>query len=87
MIKIIQLKNISFSYDEKSPIFSLVNTEIYKGDFIGIFGENGAGKTTLVKILLGILKQNSGEINYFDEKQNKVSKNKFNIEYISQKAQ
>lgn len=87
MTKIIELKDVSFFYENKKKIFSKINTSVSKWDFIGIFWENWSGKTTLVKILLWILPPNSWEINWFDENENKISKNKFNIEYISQKAQ
>jgi zinc transport system ATP-binding protein len=88
MEKIIQLKNLDFSYWKNSrKIFSSISTEIYKWDFIWIFGENWSGKTTLVKLLLGILKPINWEINWFLEGEKKVSKSEFNIEYISQKAQ
>ncbi|HLC64739.1 MAG TPA: ribosome biogenesis/translation initiation ATPase RLI [Candidatus Nanoarchaeia archaeon] len=43
--------------------------EIFRGDVIGIMGENGTGKTTFVKILAGVEKADSGEI----EKHVKVS--------------
>ncbi|PAF50873.1 ABC transporter [Helicobacter sp. 13S00477-4] len=44
------LENVSFSVNEK--------------DFLAIIGPNGGGKTTLIKILLGLLKPNSGDIFY-----------------------
>ncbi|MBI2665861.1 ribosome biogenesis/translation initiation ATPase RLI [Candidatus Woesearchaeota archaeon] len=38
---------------------------LYKNEIVGILGENGIGKTTFVKMLAGLVKQDSGEI---DEK-------------------
>jgi zinc transport system ATP-binding protein len=86
MQKIIEFKNISFSYPDKKIISSL-NLEIFKGDFIGIFWENWTGKTTLIKILLWILKPDLWKIIWYDDNNNIIWKNNFNIEYISQKAQ
>lgn len=86
MNKIIDIKNLKFSYDKKQ-IFSHLNLEVFKWDFIGIFWANWTGKTTLVKLILSILKPTSGEINWYDEKWNKIQQKEFNIEYISQKAQ
>ena len=40
-----------------------INLEINKGEVIGILGENGAGKTTLIKLMVGLLHPNKGNIN------------------------
>ena len=86
MQKIIELKNISFSYSTKKIISSL-NLKIFKGDFIGIFWENWTWKTTLIKLILLILKADKWEIVWYDEYEEETKKNNFNIEYVSQKAQ
>ncbi len=39
-----------------------INLDIEKGSIFGVIGENGAGKTTLIKCMLGIYKQDEGEI-------------------------
>lgn len=57
----VKLNNISFKY-ENSVIFEDINIDIKKEQKIGIYGANGCGKTTLLKILLGILKPDNGEI-------------------------
>ncbi len=87
MSKIIELKNLSFSYSDEKNIFSHIDTSVSKWDFIGIFWENWSGKTTLVKLILWLLKPDNWEINWYDENGKKTKKNNFNIEYISQKAQ
>ena len=51
---IIQLTDISASYDEKT-VLSHVNLTVYERDFLGVIGPNGGGKTTLIKIILGLL--------------------------------
>ena len=54
--KNIEIKNLSFSYEENGPVvvknFSL---KINKGDKIAIVGLSGSGKTTIINILLGAL--------------------------------
>ena len=72
--KVIEVDNISFSYDDK-PIIKDFSTLIQRGDKIGLIGENGAGKSTLLKLLLQQLQPQSGtvklgtrlEIAYFDQ--------------------
>ena len=39
-----------------------INLKVNEGEIIGILGENGAGKTTLIKLMVGLLYPNSGEI-------------------------
>ena len=39
-----------------------INLNINEGEIIGILGENGAGKTTLIKLMVGLLHPNSGNI-------------------------
>ncbi len=72
--KVIEVKNISFSYSDK-PIIKDFSTLIQRGDKIGLIGANGAGKSTLLKLLLQQLQPDSGtveqgtklEIAYFDQ--------------------
>lgn len=61
MEKIIEVKNVSFKYD-KEYILKNVNFDVNKGDFVGIIGANGTGKSTLIKLILGILKPDLGEV-------------------------
>ncbi len=64
--KIIEFKNVNFSYDNNHVLDS-ANFAINKGEFAGIVGPNGGGKTTVLKLLLGILTPNSGEISVFGQ--------------------
>lgn len=52
---------ISRDYEEVHAVEDL-DLEIEKGEMIGYIGANGAGKSTTVKMLTGILKPSSGEI-------------------------
>ena len=63
----IELKNITFERDRKK-ILDDVSLKIDEDKFIVITGPNGSGKSTLTKIIMGIEKQDSGEI-YFNGKE------------------
>ena len=60
--KKIDIKNISFAYENKKNIINDLNLLIIKKDFIGIFGKSGTGKTTLLEIILGLLSPKKGTI-------------------------
>ena len=64
---IIKLQNISYSYTNEE-VLKDVSLEIHKGDYLGIVGPNGGGKSTLLKIILGLLKPNKGEVSLVTEK-------------------
>lgn len=63
-MSLLSLKNIDFSYHHKNGSFALKNIsfEIERADFLSILGPNGSGKSTLIKILMGYLKPNQGEV-------------------------
>jgi len=62
----IDMRGVFFSY-EKIPVLEDVTLILNQGDFLGILGPNGGGKTTLLKLLLGILKPDKGEIRVLGE--------------------
>ena len=49
------------------PVLCDLNLEIPGGKFVAIVGPNGAGKSTLFKVLLGIVKPESGNVRIFDK--------------------
>ena len=57
----LELKNICFTRDEKK-ILDNVSLNLEDDKFIVITGPNGSGKSTLAKIIMGIVKPDSGEI-------------------------
>lgn len=58
---LIDIKNLNAGYEEKH-VLKNVCLPIYEKDFLGIIGPNGGGKTTLLKVILGLLKPESGDI-------------------------
>lgn len=58
---IIDIKNLSFSYDEGKEVISNLNLKIKKGQFIGLAGPSGCGKSSLIKIITKLEKA-TGEI-------------------------
>ncbi len=61
MSELIRLDNISVSFNEKS-VLDNISLTINKGEITTLIGPNGAGKSTLVKVMLGLVKPNTGSI-------------------------
>ena len=64
----IEIKNITKSYDGNKNAIEDVSLDILPGEILGFIGPNGAGKTTTMKILTGLLSPDSGSVvlNGFD---------------------
>ncbi|MBO4291038.1 MAG: ATP-binding cassette domain-containing protein, partial [Lachnospiraceae bacterium] len=54
---------------EKKNVVDKVNIHIKKGEIYGLIGPNGAGKTTIMKMLVGFVIPNEGEITLFTEQE------------------
>lgn len=82
---VIQMKDVSFSYNDHGQILKSVSFDVEQGDFLGLIGPNGGGKSTLLKLMVGILPLQQGSIKLFG-KELKDFKNWSCVGYVSQKA-
>lgn len=63
IIKEIEFRNVSFTYPgNQQPTINKLDLIVKHNESIAIVGLNGAGKTTLIKLLLGLLQADEGEI-------------------------
>lgn len=66
MSNVLELKNLSFVYGQKTPFekraVDNVSVSIEKGEFIGIIGHTGSGKSTLVQMLNGLIRPTEGQV-------------------------
>ena len=83
--KIIEVKNLVKKFGDFVANDNLT-FDVYKGEIFGFLGANGAGKTTAMKILCGLSKPTSGEVNIagFDVYKHTEDIKK-NIGYMSQR--
>jgi len=92
--KIIEIKNISKSYDD----LKLINDFSYlvkRNDRIGIIGANGSGKTTLLEIITDRVKPDAGEldigetvhIGYYDQESRALNEEQRVIDYVKDVAE
>jgi len=73
------VKNVVKNYGNTKALKG-VSINIRNGEIVGIIGPNGAGKTTLFKIITGLIKKDSGEIEFL--KMKKISEIKELISYM-----
>jgi len=81
---IIEANNVSFKYNH-SYVLEKISFTIKQGEYLGIVGPNGAGKTTLLKILLGLIKPDTGTVKIYGQNINKL-KDRSLIGYVAQKS-
>lgn len=74
----IELKNVTKSYNQTSKAVDDLNLVIPDGEIFGFLGPNGAGKTTTIKMITGILEADEGSINIngYDIKKNNLDAKK-----------
>ncbi|MDR2976557.1 MAG: thiol reductant ABC exporter subunit CydC [Streptococcaceae bacterium] len=58
----IQLKNVSFAYEDEKPVLSSISLDIPKGQHLAILGRSGVGKSTLASLVRGDLIPSSGSL-------------------------
>lgn len=58
---IVKMENVTKQYSVGRGIYNF-NLELYPGQIIGLVGQNGVGKTTAIKVISGLIKQNSGNV-------------------------
>jgi ABC-2 type transport system ATP-binding protein len=79
------VKNISKTYGS-SRVLQEVGLELETGEIFGLIGLNGIGKTTLIKIILGLVRPDSGTVDIFGESWQNVSAKK-HLTYLPEKFQ
>jgi zinc transport system ATP-binding protein len=58
---LLTVENVNFAI-RGNPILQDVNLEVTAGEIVALIGPNGAGKSTLVRIVLGLLRPDSGRV-------------------------
>ncbi len=67
---ILKIENITFSYpSQTTPVLSNFSMIVKPGTMVAVMGETGVGKTTLLRLLLALIKPDSGSIVIEDETQ------------------
>ncbi|MCD5002721.1 ABC transporter ATP-binding protein [Enterococcus saccharolyticus] len=65
MSNVLSIQNVSKKIGNKQIIHG-ATFHVEKGEIVGLLGPNGAGKTTLIRMIVGLMKHNGGQINILD---------------------
>ena len=69
----VQLEAVSYEYEPTDgKVIDNLSFDFYPGSCTAILGETGAGKTTLVRLILALLRPQSGEVSIYNEKMKKT---------------
>lgn len=81
------VENLSYFYEGKQ-VLDRISLTIKKGEKVAFVGESGSGKSTLVKVLIGLLKYEEGDVLFDNKSLNKISLESLydKISYLSQDA-
>lgn len=63
----IETKDLTHAFSESEIVLNNINLQIPEGSIYGFLGPNGAGKTTTLRLILGLLKKQKGEITIFNK--------------------
>lgn len=70
----VSFENVSFSYEEGTPVLKNLSFKVKKGQTVSIMGSTGSGKTTLVNLLLRLYDYNAGSIKIDGTELKKINK-------------
>lgn len=73
----IEFRNVSFSFNHKQ-VLKEVTFKVNIGEAVLLVGSSGEGKTTILKLILGLLKPDSGDVIVMDQDISKISEKELN---------
>ena len=84
MKKIVELKNVSKSFDGEKVLDS-INLDIYDNEFLTLLGPSGCGKTTTLRIIGGFESADEGDVIFMGERINDLPPHKRNVNTVFQR--
>ena len=84
MKKIVELKNISKSFDGEK-VLDCINLDIYDNEFLTLLGPSGCGKTTTLRLIGGFESPDEGDVIFLGERINDVPPHKRHVNTVFQK--
>ena len=84
MKKIVELKNVSKSFDGEL-VLDHISLDIYDNEFLTLLGPSGCGKTTTLRIIAGFEQADEGEVIFLGEEISAVPPHKRNVNTVFQR--
>ena len=81
----LSIKHISKSFDSQS-VLDDVSLTLKEGEIFGLIGLNGIGKTTLIKIILGLIREDAGDVTIYGDSWKHIAA-KHHLAYLPEKFQ
>ena len=70
---VVEITDLSFSYDDTRQVLSGINLAIPRGKLVAVMGGSGCGKTTLLRLIGGALRPTQGEVRVFGKLVNRMT--------------
>lgn len=81
----VRVENLTFRYEGKSePVFKDLSFDFKPGEMTAILGSTGAGKSTLVRVIMALLKPESGRVVLYDPEVESSPDTRCNFMYVPQ---
>src|SRR6185503_18815823 len=58
---VLEFRNVSIAYDDK-PALTDISFKLYEGEMMFLAGESGSGKSVLLRLAMGLIKPDAGQI-------------------------
>ena len=84
----IEFNKVSYGYNEEKEIIKDLSLKIKSNTSVALVGESGAGKSTIIKLIMGLIKYQKGNILIDNQELSSVNLNSFYdfVTYVSQEA-
>jgi phospholipid/cholesterol/gamma-HCH transport system ATP-binding protein len=76
-VPVIAIKDLYKSFGDLE-VLKGVNLTVYKGENVAVLGKSGTGKSVLIKIIVGLLKPDSGEVVVLDQRVDQLKEKELN---------
>lgn len=84
----IEFNNVTYAYNDEKKVIDNLSLKIPANKKIALVGESGSGKSTIIKLIMGLIKCDSGKILIDDQDLSTLNLNSFydHVTYVSQEA-
>ncbi|WP_026895598.1 ABC transporter ATP-binding protein [Clostridiisalibacter paucivorans] len=83
-MSLLNLKDITVSYDGKTNVLEKLNLDIEKGKLVSLLGPSGCGKTTTLRVIAGFISPRSGKFIFNEDDYTKIPVHKRNFGLVFQ---